>query len=1330
MTARPWTQSFNTFSTLYEPKEAPAPGFFETVGAAFRMENDVYAAVDIMSKPQHEPELGFDLVDQLKTRQIDRTQWNYYIGVRSTAELYQRQQEVLQNMKDRETLQRAGWTGFVSQIAAGGLSPTLALPFVGTGTKAAQITRAFGYSLLGASMQEAVLLADQPTRTAKEAAFSIGASTVLGGVLGAAVAHADPKAIARLASDMDAAHSAGAIPGLSAARTPLEGGAGKFQYAPGIDLASRIGPITRGIQQADAPKIGGVKYESPVLRAVTSQFGDAGLRMEGAKAGVAAAPGGSIEHLVTTYASYPYQFIKATREGYKDYYFDGVAPALGGVRASVGGTLGVGGKLSRQEFNSEVTKVIWSGKQHEIPQVNAAAVDVQKKVFEPLFKEAQEVGLFKVKYDKEGNALPVDIEKLMGDMGYAMRSFNEEAVRNDKLGFLDIISGRYEEKLQAEFKARWDKMMEKNTNTRQKIEDMQLPAEKAQELLDKFKAQLDETINRQQLDDPLLKPLEDELAKLRSQAALEGDRKKKSAILKKIKEKKAEGGDKLKEALAERRAVSRRIENLTNARALLDIKYQKKLAKVERSERLALNALQRAAGAARKVLNFSADVTPAQLKKGLKDLKNEFETAARVYDKGEEAIVKATAKEPDLQNMLALGEKQEKLSEKMTAVADRIGELEDFSHAAWKKEVSDMLDFILEPYANLIKRRGVREQKLLAQAAELSPEATALRVKQLGGLINKRISRLSEITRKAGGEQFDANAGTAEFKDAARSIAQAVMDKVLHVNGRIPFNDLIREVRGPEYARVLDIPSMDIAKYLETDIEKLAVNYTRTMAADITLMRKFGSTRAEDQLRKLNDEHHAAVESLKNTVGKDGKPLSEAEIAAATKKLDGFYTQGARDIETLLMRVRHERGVPADPTSWASRGSRLALNLNTLRLMGSVFISSIPDIARPIMKFGLLNAYRDGFVPMITQFKLIRMSQKEAQLAGVALDVVLHSRARAISDVFDDLYHGGTKFEKGVEYATTKIGLVALFDGWTSAMKQFTAGLANAKLIRALETVNTGKGSTKEMAKATEYLAAKNLVGEDAINAWKQISGGPGGGQVNGVWLPNTEGWDISKPEVRQALRSYRAALVSEVDDTIVTPGLEKPSIVDQNYLTKMLFQFKSFGMSSTTKTLMAGLQARDMAHVNGTMISLAMGALSYYLWAMSVGGEAKDRMLKLDIEKFADEAISRSGLLGLVDEGQRIGSRIPAISPYLSFSGERSTRREGGDLTEAMLGPSFDMMEKLTGIMTQIDDPTASTAHLGRLLVPFQNHFLLRQGFDAVERSSVHALGLPDRRN
>jgi len=209
-----------------------------------------------------------------------------------------------------------------------------------------------------------------------------------------------------------------------------------------------------------------------------------------------------------------------------------------------------------------------------------------------------------------------------------------------------------------------------------------------------------------------------------------------------------------------------------------------------------------------------------------------------------------------------------------------------------------------------------------------------------------------------------------------------------------------------------------------------------------------------------------------------------------------------------------------------------------------------------------------------------------------------------------------------------------------------------------------------------------------------------------------------------------RAAVNRAVDSTIITPGLDRPNWTDENMAYSMLAQFQSFTFASTNRTLLSGAQQADMALVNGMMLSLAMGGVSYYLWAMSIGGEHLEKANKFDEGQWTDEAIARSGLLGAFSIPLDVLQKLPATQDLVTFGDQPTTRRASSGLMGTALGPSYDFAEKAFGIATELDSPTESTLHKARLLTPYQNVFWLRQAIDKVEEGIASGLGLPERRS
>lgn len=1299
-----------------EPR--PAPGLAETVGAAFKMENDVLNAYEHLTAPDYLPDPEFDLGRNLKEKGL----WELrddYLGVRSAQEMDYRTNQISEEQKNRQTLAEAGWGGVVASIAAGAASPITFVPLIGPGLKGAKAV-AYSASLaaMSAGAQEGVLFTSQQTRTGEEAAFSVAASTILGGILGGAVGMMKRADFDELSSRM------GAQSGGEAILEPVQGAnagaafvvrdaTGGLKKGAGNKLAF-IGPVTRLHSQK----------ASPTGKAFINEFADAGLKMENA---VAAAPGGNIESMIKTYALYDVKGITALDDEFANYTL--TKPGWGRTWRSDLAAWTSQGKMNRAEFNEEVTKAGWSGDVHPDKFVQAAAQRLRTEIYDPILKEAQEVGL-----------LPEDIE-LKGDLSYISRMYDTRQIKAKKNDFIDILSAHFEKKLADEFQERFVKFSEKTARDKELMGDLGRTREEA----DALRAQFEEELRAADEDFPgYLQILSDDIATLKQQLrqipdiaergtttpGIKSPAELRAQLRAEITELQQQGGEALIKLETRSKEVKRRLKSLNQSRVVMQDKQAAKLARLERIDELSLSSLNRAVRAAQRFLTLLNKTSDKALDSEISKLKTKFAQAAETYDKGEERIVKMREEETDSQLVSNLFEQMEgrdlqaARADKLSDISKRIEEAEDFDRQAWKESVDEMLNESLKRVQNINLRRGARAQRLRDDLEKVDPKLVDERIVKVANRVKERSAGLADLYRDKG-DDVDLESGTANFSGYARDLAEDTTNNILKMNSRIQFNDLIKEKRGPEVARMLDIPSIQMAEFLEKNAEKNLRLYVKTMGSDISIMRRTGSANAQKFFDDLLNEHNAKTAALKTAVDKEGNPLSKEKVEQLQNKIADEYAQNLDDMTTVLERARRQRGVPDNPDGFAERGAALIMNLNTLRYMGGVTISSIPDVGRPIMKYGLTRVFRDGFIPLIRDFKTARLSQREGQLAGVAgVDPVLHSRAFAFSEI-TDTYGRGTKVERAVQYATNKIGVLALFDYWTSAWKSFTSGVVNAEMLENISIVMEG-GSAKQLEKANRYLASVNLSPDLIETVWQQVQKG-GGAKINGVWLPQTERWDMADPQVRAAKRAYYAAMAKEVDDTIVTPGFERPSVTDKNIPWKLLFQFKSFATSSTTKTLMAGLQEDGFKakFVTGTMVSLAFGALSYYLWAVATGGKAYTEMLNADIDKWADEAIARAGITGAGDLAHSFAQRVPGLQPYTSFSGTRSSRREAGDISEAILGPSFDFLEKSGGVLSGIDDPTVGTAKQFKSLIPLQNHFLLRQGFDAIINNS----GLPERR-
>jgi hypothetical protein len=1354
------------------PQIAPVAGSWgDLFNAAKEMDNPVYNAYELLTRDRFKWQEDYDLVSAAKKRGVDPT---LFTETFSEAELDFEIAKRAREQKNREILDANGWLGYAASIASGTLSPTTALPFLQGFTGLRSIALGGASVMAGAAIDESVLYTNQSTRTKEEVGFSLGASLILGGIFGGVGHTIAKKNFAKMAHNMVNPPKEPAISSpmpfgpmsVGAAEAETLADAGALKKGLGADKLAFLSGITRNFEQWNAPAFMKEMGGSTQLRKMTGGFSQATLVLEKNKDWIAASAGGNVEELKKVYSAVSFAGRKTIDDQYVKYILgEKVEGPFKNTRAKFAGSR-ADGKLDYDEFKKQITLDILSNfKREGVPkELRAAAQKIDQEVFKKLYDEGVEVGIFTGK------------EKIVGDENYVNRVYRHEVISRRYEEFVQILANNYAKKLQLTFKEGYEKLQEAMQKDKTLLEDVKRPLDEVLALQESIKQQAQMLQTQTSLDviegiDSLrgirkeLKAIKDQLDAVKVKPINGGDfegfrqRKDKMDELEAAIKAKALQAENVRKALGDdfdkyEKAVAetrRRLSNLRQAVSLSDQRLQKKLQKIEANEDAQIGTIIRASKKLEKFSKLLTTTTDDKLDDLISDLKGTFADLEKKFNKIEEQRTKIieegydgvkipqrkTAEEKDFENLfgqtadgtapeMLLADKAEVLAAKMDNFAARIENLSTFDREGWRKGIDEMMRELAETQANINAKRVLRNERLWRQVENLSPEAQAKKIAAFELKAKERPLKFLARWKPQTQEGDDLLRGQANFADVADTMARQVVDKIQGTNRRLAYSDIIQAERGPELARVLDISSAEIADFLETDIEHLISVYTRTVGSDIAVARVFGTADAAGAFLKLNDERQQMKKQIANLKDKKGNPLDKEQQEQLSKEVDDFYDEGRKNLLVLLERAKGIRGIGSDPNAWSVRAARVALDLNYLRLMGGVVVNSVADPARNIMKYGLTRTFRDGFFPMLTAFKEIRMSQREAQLAGTANDVILHTRANAMMDIFDDAYRG-TIAEKGIHYLSTRMGAIALFDQWTSAMKQFTAGIVNAKLLDSIALVmGDGKGSAREIKKAQEFLAKNNINEEIAQVIWGQVTNGQGGGKVNGVWLPNTESWNISNPAVARARRAYRAALVGEVDATIITPGFERPNWMDWNIPARLVGQFKAFGFSSTQRTLMAGLQQHDAAFVNGVMISLALGAVSYYLWAVAAGGDAKKRMVNalndLDGEGwkvFADEAIERSGVTGVFSEVGKFAHRIPVLRDYASFSGSDSTRRAGGDLSELTLGPTFDLMEKAYGVMVGLDDPTAQTLHMARQLLPFQNVFYFRRLLDQIEQSA-----------
>jgi hypothetical protein len=189
---KPLEQPFTSYLPPQDPQKDDNRSFFESFGESiapgFRQVNIISNMIELGQKKDFPEEPNFDLAGSMKLKGLwDTPDRDNYVGVRSNAELDYRAGRIAKQRKDQDTLARAGWGGYAAMTIAGLVDPTIFIPFLKAGSVPAAILKS-GLLVGGTVAAEEIILQDvQETRTAEEGAYSVGAATILGGILGGAV---------------------------------------------------------------------------------------------------------------------------------------------------------------------------------------------------------------------------------------------------------------------------------------------------------------------------------------------------------------------------------------------------------------------------------------------------------------------------------------------------------------------------------------------------------------------------------------------------------------------------------------------------------------------------------------------------------------------------------------------------------------------------------------------------------------------------------------------------------------------------------------------------------------------------------------------------------------------------------------------------------------------------------------------------------------------------------------------------------------------------------------------------------------------------------------
>lgn len=504
-------------------------------------------------------------------------------------------------------------------------------------------------------------------------------------------------------------------------------------------------------------------------------------------------------------------------------------------------------------------------------------------------------------------------------------------------------------------------------------------------------------------------------------------------------------------------------------------------------------------------------------------------------------------------------------------------------------------------------------------------------------------------------------------REEAEIAADATTNKI--VGAKIPqdfANVFTVKAAGSTKARTLSVPDSLMKDYLESDANYVLQRHIREASAEVELTRTFGNKSLDKQLKDIQDEYDALMRN---------QPSEQAKLAKARDN-------DIRDITALRDRLVGTYGMPDDPSSFFVRAGAFLRSANFVTKLGGMTVSAIPDLARGVMVNGFSNSMR-GYSALISRSPAFKASRAEMKKMAVGLETILHTRARTMGDLVDSSSRT-TSVEAGMERVTDVFGKLTLMGHFDDVNKSVSGMITSDSIL-------SGAATTKKLAKLG---INPNMAGRIRGEFQKH------GEVIDGWHIGNFEKWDD-----QYVAGVFQSAVLKDVNNTVITPGIGDTPLWASTPLGKTVFQFKSFATASYNRATLGGLQEGTAQFYYGTAFQIGLGALTY---ALKQAANGKD--IDTSPQKLVLEGLDRSGILGPLMEYNNMAEKASGgiVGLGAIFGTGTQSRYASRGFIGSALGPTFGLLDTLTDVTSGVlnGDAGDRVLHNGRTLLPGNNLF------------------------
>ena len=516
------------------------------------------------------------------------------------------------------------------------------------------------------------------------------------------------------------------------------------------------------------------------------------------------------------------------------------------------------------------------------------------------------------------------------------------------------------------------------------------------------------------------------------------------------------------------------------------------------------------------------------------------------------------------------------------------------------------------------------------------------------------------------------------MRDAELDAAQTIQNMM----GGIPHSTGVGgSVPSAVKQRTLDLTDQILEPYLEKNASTVLSQYTSGVDAYVLMGKRFGDTGMKDTFDGVIKEY--------------GDLIKAAPDAKSRNRLKNKRDSDLEDLRVMRDRMLNRVQDGTDSASAVSKVVQHVKVFNIATQLGGIMLSSAPDMARPLMAYGM-RSFSNGLGRGMRQFaRALKEGNTNATSAqirrlGVASQRTLNTRMLDMAELGSN--PGSTWFTRNMPRWWAK---GTGFNHWTDAMETVTAHSAMDWTLRMGKKVVSGQPLSRS---ETMKIARMGFVEGDVANFYgKSIATSSEGGLDPIMKFADTLEWN--DPDLA---RMFEAGIGSDVRRAIVRIGVgDKPLGMDKP-IVSLIFQYMSFAIAATNKMLVAGLQQRDATLLQGLLASLFLGSVV----GMSKGWLRGDDPGEWPNDKFLAEGVDRSGMLGVYNHGLRllrtVSGDLPTAYAQRSVSGiiGGSTVGQAGRVGEIVVDAGRGEMDAKTAENIQRLIPLYSNAlHMRQLM-------------------------------